>query len=199
MSRNATSPAAVRGLLPLLLLGVITVTIVTVTRWLPRQTTQARSTTTSSEEAVDSENPPPQPVGKPVRDEPYPDIREFEAAKTRNEQRQAQRAAIMLADLEHRFSNERVAPAWASAKEAVIREANTGEQIAQLQAFPRQLSVQCKSSTCRVEADFQTRTQAEDWLTLFSLGLGSQLPQTAFNRIVAPDGSVRIVLLGQAP
>lgn len=106
---------------------------------------------------------------------------------------QAERQAYI-----HRFAGEAVDARWATAKESTILAASKGDQIVALGAQPRELDIDCRTTMCRVQADFPSESSAEDWFTLFSTTLGGEMPKVSFEFSVNPDGSARLVAYGLA-
>jgi len=69
-------------------------------------------------------------------------------------------------------------------------------QIEQLHAEPQSLDVDCKTSMCRIQADFASESLANDWLTLFATNLGSEMPEASFQHSTNPDGTHRVLVYG---
>lgn len=124
------------------------------------------------------------------------------------EQRQAKRRAAIAeqerrgqalhAALATRFATEKPDAAWASAKEAKLLAASTSDEIRRANAQPRNYTATCRSSVCKIGADFDNRGALEDWLTLFSTGLGSELPSEAYVLSTNQDGSLHLEIMGIA-
>jgi hypothetical protein len=95
-----------------------------------------------------------------------------------------------------RYREEDVDARWAARKETVLLNASTSSQIAELGAAPKHLDIDCKSSICRVQADFAVQSSAQDWVTLFLLNAGSQMPRSVFGHSVNPDRTIRVEILG---
>ncbi len=121
------------------------------------------------------------------------DFQERMDAAQAQAQRKAQNQHLALAA---RFAAEKVDPRWAAAQQADILSASKAGQIAQLQAQPKQIDVDCKSSTCRVAADFTRRSVAEDWLTLFLMNMGTGMGNASYEYSTNPDGSARLTVYG---
>lgn len=97
-----------------------------------------------------------------------------------------------------RYSSEPVDAKWAANSESKLLSASKSAQISDMRADPVALVMDCKTSTCRVQADFDSMTQAQDWLTLFTLNLGEALPETSFKYTAIPGGGARATLYGVA-
>ena len=96
------------------------------------------------------------------------------------------------------YEAENVDQGWAGAKQQALEALQSNEQIEQLNARPVAFDVACRSSTCRVQADFASRLAADDWLTLYLLNAGTELSNSSFRRTDYPDGTASIELYGQA-
>ena len=97
-----------------------------------------------------------------------------------------------------RYAGEPVDAAWASAKEAKLLAASSSDEIRRSNAVPENYRANCRSTVCRIGADFPNRGAAQDWLTLFSTGVGSELPNEAYIVTNNPDGSVHLEIMGLA-
>lgn len=95
-----------------------------------------------------------------------------------------------------RYAGEHADPAWAGHKEAAMLAASKSDQITQLHAEPQSLDISCKTSMCRIEANFATRGLALDWFTLFSINVGGEMPNSTFQYSTNQDGSWRITVYG---
>lgn len=94
------------------------------------------------------------------------------------------------------YAQESVDASWASAKEAKMLEASKSGEISQLNAEPGDLNIDCKTSLCKIQANFASHGQAEDWLTLFSTTLGGEMPKASFQYLSNPDGTTEVVIYG---
>jgi hypothetical protein len=100
--------------------------------------------------------------------------------------------------LASRYAAEPVNAAWAGAKEARLLAASVSDEIRRVGAVPQNFRASCRSTTCKVDADFANRGSMEDWLTLFATGSGGELPFVAY--VVTPnaDGSYHLDVVGLA-
>lgn len=133
---------------------------------------------------------PARPV--PSADEEWKQQRETAMAKALR-RRQAERQAFI-----ERYAHEQVDARWAARKEAVMLEASRSGQILELGAQPHGLDIDCRNSMCRIQADFANQSNAEDWFTLFSTMLGSEMPNASFQYSRNVDGSARVLAYGLA-
>ena len=100
--------------------------------------------------------------------------------------------------LASRYAGEPVDAAWASAKEAKLLAASASDEIRRSNAVPENYRASCRSSVCRIGADFPNRGAVQDWLTLFSTAVGSELPNEAYVVTSNQDGSVHLDIMGLA-
>ncbi len=112
-------------------------------------------------------------------------------------QRESQRKAkSQHLALQARFAAEHVDPGWAAAQHSTLLEASGAGQIAGLHAQPEHFDVDCKSTTCRVEADFFRHSAAQDWLTLFLMNAGASMYKETYAYSTNPDGTSRVTIYG---
>ena len=97
-----------------------------------------------------------------------------------------------------RYATEPVDAAWASAKEAKLLAASASDEIRRVGAVPGNYRASCRSTVCKIGADFPNRGAVQDWLTLFSTGVGSELPNEAYVVSQNPDGSFHLEVMGLA-
>ncbi|MBJ6977906.1 hypothetical protein [Luteimonas sp. MC1895] len=97
-----------------------------------------------------------------------------------------------------RYASEQVDPAWAPQKESQLTGIASNEAFAQAGAKPTSLSVDCRSSMCRVDGAFETRSQAEDWVMMYMSSVGGTMPNSIVSRTQAEDGSTRVEIYGRA-
>ncbi|MFT3896164.1 MAG: hypothetical protein QM719_00430 [Thermomonas sp.] len=155
---------------------------------------------------------PREPEAAARTEVPAPAQPGFHAARARvplsPEQRRERREAAQAeqvrkgrdfhAALAARYASEPVDAAWASAKEAKLLAASASDEIRRLNALPENYRASCRSTVCRIGADFPNRGAVQDWLTLFSTGVGSELPNEAYIVTNNPDGSVHLDIMGLA-
>ncbi|MDB6164394.1 MAG: hypothetical protein JWL98_1826 [Xanthomonadaceae bacterium] len=96
------------------------------------------------------------------------------------------------------FQGEKVDGGWATAREQSLTQHSTSPQIADLKAEPKNMTSQCRSSTCRITADFANPSTAEDWVTLFLTNPGTNLSHASFQTTPNADGTVHIEIYGLA-
>jgi len=97
-----------------------------------------------------------------------------------------------------RYAAEPVDAAWAGAKEAKLLAASASDEIRRIDALPANYRASCRSTVCRIGADFPNRGAVQDWLTLFSTGVGAELPNEAYVVSQNPDGSFHLEVMGLA-
>lgn len=85
---------------------------------------------------------------------------------------------------------------WAAAKQLELEKFVVVPQMEAINAIPTEFDVRCRSSMCRIVADFPSRTAADDWSTLYMTNNGGLLPRASLNTTAQADGSVRLEILG---
>jgi hypothetical protein len=100
--------------------------------------------------------------------------------------------------LRGRYQVEQVDPGWAMAKEQTLARLSASGQIEQMAVGPTRFRADCRSTVCRIHADFPDRRAADDWHTLYTLAVGVEMPNVSMQRTHNPDGSVRVELYGFA-
>ena len=194
-------PLAVVALLGLLILGA------TSYRWLDSKQDQSATGMDTSDPAVGAGSE--RRNAKPSRDfdntNPLPDgarnqariaalsAKRQQAADAMVRQNQAAREAAILA-----FRNERVDTAWAGAHESKLNAIAGNEAIAGTGIEPRDSDISCKSRSCLIQADFASRSEAEDWVLMFMSSVGDALPTSVVTTNPNPDGSARVEIYGRA-
>ena len=111
---------------------------------------------------------------------------------------QERKARAFHAMLAARYAAEPVDAAWAGAKEAKLLAASASDEMRRIDALPGNYRATCRSSVCRIGADFPNRSAAQDWLTLFSTGVGSELPNESYIVSQNQDGSIHLEIMGLA-
>lgn len=96
------------------------------------------------------------------------------------------------------YQSERVDGRWALAKEQTLTRLSTSAQIEALNARPKTIDVHCRSSVCRISADFPNRLAAEDWFTLYTTNVGNELPNASLQQTANPDGTMHVEIYGLA-
>jgi len=116
-----------------------------------------------------------------------------QSAEAMVKQNQAARDAAILA-----FRNERVDAAWAGAHESRLSGIAASDAIAGTRIQPRDSDISCKARTCLIQANFASRSEAEDWALLFMSSVGDALPTSVVTTNQNPDGSGRVEIYGTA-
>ena len=111
---------------------------------------------------------------------------------------QERKGRAFHAALAERYASEPVDAAWASAKEAKLLAASVSDEIRRVDAVPGNYRASCHSSVCKVSADFPNRGAVQDWLTLFSTGVGGELPNESYVVSQNPDGGFHLEIMGLA-
>lgn len=107
-----------------------------------------------------------------------------------------ERIRMRNAEMASSFATEKTDTAWASAHERSLASLQDSGPIRDAGAEAQNFQAECRSSMCRIQADFPNRSAAEDWLQLYTAGLGNNLPVVTAHKTANPDGSVRLEIYG---
>ena len=122
-------------------------------------------------------------------------------SRARHEASRTQAAEIVTAGhnkLLSLYQSEHIDARWAHDREQSLVSHSVSQQIKDLKAEPKNMSVHCRSTTCLIGADFATPTAADDWLTLFATNPGTNLSNISSQVTANPDGSAHIQIYGLA-
>jgi len=100
------------------------------------------------------------------------------------------------ADMAGSYAAEKVDPAWSGAHEKDLASLLDSGPLRDAGTKAGNFQAQCRSSMCRIQADFPDPSSASDWLQLYMAGVGDNLPVATAHQIRNPDGSVRIEIYG---
>lgn len=97
--------------------------------------------------------------------------------------------------LENRFHAEAVSPVWAHNTELAVLEALVSDEaVAAGIALPADVEVRCRTSLCRINADYLDDAEAADAATLLAMDISEHLPRTHRRTVYQPDGSVELLI-----
>ncbi|MEP6634665.1 MAG: hypothetical protein ABJA62_10710 [Luteimonas sp.] len=119
-----------------------------------------------------------------------------------NEERKRSRKAHtdkMLASVAALAAKQRaepVDPKWAPAMETRLQDAVQQSQFKEAGAIPTSLEIDCKTTTCRIDAGLANRSSASDFAMLYMSGAGSNLKHAYSSVVTDPDGSSHVVIYG---
>ena len=114
-------------------------------------------------------------------------LREAHEARTRELREQSER----------RYASEQVDPSWAPGKESELTGLASQEAFDVAGAKPSSLDIDCRSSMCRINGQFESSTQAEDWILMYMSSVGSRMPNSVVSRRRNPDGSMSVEIYGR--
>jgi hypothetical protein len=120
------------------------------------------------------------------------------ARRSKMREEHAARTRALREQSEQRFASEQVDPAWAPQKEGVLTGLANQSQFETAAAQPRSLDIDCRSSMCRIDGEFETGGKAEDWILMYMSSVGSEMPNAVVSRKPNPDGTMRVQIYGRA-
>lgn len=193
VSPGRGAPGAIRPLLA----GVAVIAIVLAVTLLRKAPVAAPEPTAPPAPAQD------RPVQRPATDlrrkAMAPErLADWQARRAHAQAEQVRRGRALHDALAARYAAEPVDAAWAAVKEARLLAASVSDEIRRTNAVPENYRASCRSTVCRIGADFPDRGAAEDWLTLFSTGTGGELPNEAYIVTQDPDGGIHLEIMGLA-
>lgn len=195
---NDPAPRAVApNRLPWILLGAIVLVIAAVMFIRSRQPAAppiaAAPTDTAVAAPVDGNRRPPS-AGLSGADAAA--LRESVRDRTRQlaQKKQAVQAQVdqTQAQFSSRFKSERTDTAWAGAKASTLEGLRLSDQMRQMEIDPKNMNVDCKSTMCRITADFPNTSAGDDWATLYMNNVAAEVPAASYKYIQNPDGTVTI-------
>lgn len=131
---------------------------------------------------------------------PLPPLNPQEARARRHAQRMQRNANIdrMVAagrkQIVGRYESEPIDSAWANAARQELMKYSLSEQIHATGSEPSNLDIECRRTTCRIDADFPDATAADDWSTLYLTGVGSRLPRASLQKSDNANGGVHLTI-----
>lgn len=187
--------------------GAIIVLIVGVTFWKTRERPAATELPSASGDPTPARTvqsaqgePPPRDVGA-GRAQPDagagPDGKRSLLMGTPEDRERARREYENLGrDLERAHASQPVDAAWKSKTEASLADIAEGEGLQQSGIAPAGMRTDCRSSSCRVSAEFDKSSDAQDWATMFVTMTGDQFRTARFVTTQTPDGKTEIRIYG---
>lgn len=94
------------------------------------------------------------------------------------------------------FAGEKPDLAWSVAHEKDLASLQDSGPMHDAGTKAENFRADCRSSMCRIQADFPNQTMAADWLQLYMSSVGDNLPVATAHQIRNPDGSVRVEIYG---
>lgn len=95
-----------------------------------------------------------------------------------------------------RFAAEKSDPSWANAHEKDLVSLQDSDPMRDAGVKAADFQADCRSTMCRVQADFPDASAAANWLQLYMGSVGDRLPVATAHKITNPDGSVRVEIYG---
>lgn len=118
--------------------------------------------------------------------------------RTKMRQEHEARTKALREQSEQRFASEQVDPAWAPQKTAELTNLTNDAGFEMADAKPQNLSIDCRSSMCRIDGQFESSGKAEDWILMYMSSVGGAMPNAVVSRSRNADGSTRVEIYGRA-
>lgn len=184
-----------RMILPFL----VVLTIVAVTWWKATSTPAAAGPAAIADSAPLQQPADAMPGPRRSQALPVDDVAVDVEAMRRQQRSDADKVvAAGRSKLVGRYDGEGVDHAWATAKQSELMAFRTSQQIEAIGAQADNLAINCRTSVCRIDADFSSRSEAEDWTTLYLTGAGSRIPNASTRVVPNTDGTFHLEIYGLA-
>ena len=188
---------------PLVVAAVLVAAVVIGTIAMRGRADPARDAAPPPDVAVDTATPTPPPgvrSNPPAarNDTPEAQVNERVDLRAKRREEQIARTAAMKRQSAERFAAEQVDPAWAPQKEAELAGIANHSGFETAGVKPTDMRMDCKSSMCRIDGQFASNGEAEDWILIYMSSVGSAMPNSVVSRTRNPDGSTRVEIYGRA-
>lgn len=117
--------------------------------------------------------------------------------KAQRERGMAKRQAAHDAML-RKHRSDPVDPRWAPQMEGKLESVATRIPLAAADAVPTSLQIQCRTTTCTIDAALPTRSQGEDFAMLYMASVGSNIKRAYSTNVVGPDGKSHVMIVAQS-
>lgn len=147
------------------------------------------ATTAQSAEPAGGAPASASPAARPTR--AAPDFRE-QLALLKDPAKMKARREQELAALEAQHQAESRDPVWAAKTEQAYGEIAESKPMQDVGVTPKNLQADCRSSTCRITADFGNAGNAQDWATFFLTSSGGLARQAKVIVVPNADGTSQV-------
>jgi hypothetical protein len=101
---------------------------------------------------------------------------------------------VIARDLDAQHRRDPIDPTWSAQAETELTRLARGDWVPEVGGAPTRLIVDCRSTRCRIEAEFVRRSQAEDWSELFLTQAGGTIYRSQTVLIPRTDGGAELRL-----
>lgn len=98
--------------------------------------------------------------------------------------------------LEDAHRKQPVDAAWKGEAETAMRGIQEGDALKGTGFEPQEFASDCRSSSCRISATFDSMVDAQDWATMFTTMTGSQFRSARYVTTRLPDGRTEVRIYG---
>jgi hypothetical protein len=102
----------------------------------------------------------------------------------------------LVAELDRQHKAESIDTAWSAQSETAILSTSIDPLMSQSGLMPKDLSADCRSSTCRISARFAESTDAQSWATMMVTQMAGTMSQARMAVMQLPDGSSEVRIYG---
>ena len=147
---------------------------------------------------VHPERPPVTTQGiAPRREFSQADRLRMGAERNKRRKDMLERVSASNAALVARHRAEQVDPQWAAATEARLQDVAKMSGLEE-SVRPTSLDIDCKATTCKVDAGLASRSLGEDWAMLYMSSVGSNMKRAYTSIVTEPDGTSHVVIYATA-
>lgn len=194
------------SLTPLIAAGAIVLVVVTATFVLrgrdgPSAPAAGASAAIEAVDAAAAGQAPPsarQPPSDRLQGTPVVHPQDHVARRAEMRRQHEERTARLREESIQRYASEQVDAQWAPQKEGELNTVADNPLFEEAGAKPTSLSIDCRTSMCRIDGQFADRGNAEDWILMYMASVGKAMPNSVVSRRVNPDGSIRVEIYGRA-
>jgi len=120
------------------------------------------------------------------------------AASRRARNRGSEKGTRASAALQSLYRSEPVDAAWAAGMETRLQKLAQDSASQPGGVTPTSLDIDCRRTTCKIDATHPDRVQGDDWAMMYMASVGSNF-QRAFTRVVRnPDGTSSVIIYAVA-
>lgn len=102
----------------------------------------------------------------------------------------------LVADLDSRHSAETIDPVWSTTAEQGVAVASESQVMAQAGFSPQDVSMDCRSRSCRISARFDNSGEARDWADRLLTQMAGTIGQARVAVLPQPDGRFEVRVYG---
>jgi hypothetical protein len=131
------------------------------------------------------------PAFNPSGIETAPSLMQLHKTIASNRAKQGDRDRL-LGEMDSKHLAEPVDAQWSAQSESAVQSASAQPVMVQSGLKPRDVSIDCRSSTCRISASFIESDDAKSWASMLVTQMGASMSQAKVAVIPRADGSSEV-------